>query len=167
MKQNTSFIKRMQDSSLLFGANASFVEALYEQYLLEPASVPVEWRDYFDSLQAAGVRDVAHSPIQRAFAAMPEATASPALSANADMERKQVYVLQLINSYRFLGLRVANLDPLARHEKPVIAELDPAYYGLNEADMDSTFATGSLVAASRLTLREILQLVRQDRKSVV
>ena len=161
MKQNTSFIKRMQDSSLLFGANASFVEALYEQYLLEPASVPVEWRDYFDSLQAAGVRDVAHSPIQRAFAAMPEATASPALSANADMERKQVYVLQLINSYRFLGLRVANLDPLARHEKPVIAELDPAYYGLNEADMDSTFATGSLVAASRLTLREILQLVRQ------
>lgn len=151
----------MQDSSPLFGANASFVEALYEQYLLEPAGVPVEWRGYFDSLQAAGIRDVAHSPIQRAFAAMPEATASPALSASADLERKQVYVLQLINSYRFLGLRVANLDPLARHEKPVIAELDPAYYGLNEADMDTTFETGSLVAASRLTLREILQLVRQ------
>ena len=76
-------------------------------------------------------------------------------------DRKQVAVLQLINAHRFLGVRIANLDPLARHAKPEVPELDPGYYGFTEADMDTTFETGSLVAAQRMTLREILQLLRQ------
>jgi len=29
------------------------------------------------------------------------------------MERKQVAVLQMINAHRFLGVRIADLDPLA------------------------------------------------------
>jgi 2-oxoglutarate dehydrogenase E1 component len=153
----------MQNSSLLFGINAPFVEELYEQYLADPNSVPREWRSYFDALPplADGAHDLAHSQIQRAFAALPKAAAGPVLSADAELERKQVYVLQLINAHRFLGVRVANLDPLNRHAKPVVAELDPAYYGLAEADMDTTFDTGSLVGGARMTLREILKLLRQ------
>ena len=51
-------------TSLLFGGNAPFVEELYEKYLDNPASVPGEWRDYFDKLKAAGVeRD---APMQAA-----------------------------------------------------------------------------------------------------
>jgi 2-oxoglutarate dehydrogenase E1 component len=153
----------MQDSSLLFGANASFIEELYEQYLVDPNTVPVAWRSYFDALPSLpnGALDQAHSQIQRAFAALPKAAASPVLAADAELERKQVYVLQLINAHRFLGVRVANLDPLNRHAKPVIAELDPAYYGLNESDLYTTFDTGSLVGSARMTLSEILRLLRQ------
>lgn len=154
---NTNYNKRMQDSSQLFAA--SFVEALYEQYLHDPASVTAEWRNYFDALptwQGAALEQP-HQPVQRAFAALPMADAAP----DMDHERRQVKVLQLINAHRFLGLRVANLDPLARHEKPVVPELDPAYYGLSESDMDTTFETGSLVSAARMTLREIMQLLRQ------
>ena len=153
----------MQDSSLLFGINAPFVEELYEQYLIDPNSVPKEWRSYFDALQSApgAAHDVPHSQIQRAFAALPKTTVSAARTADAELERKQVYVLQLINAHRFLGVRVANLDPLARHAKPVVAELDPAHYGLGEIDMDTTFDTGSLVGGARMTLREILKLLRQ------
>lgn len=77
------------------------------------------------------------------------------------MTGKQVSVLQLINAHRFLGLRVANLDPLARYTKPVVPELDPAHYGLIDADLDTTFNTGSLVASSRMRLRDILQLLRE------
>ena len=36
-------------TSLLFGGNAPFVEELYENYLDNPASVPGDWRDYFDN----------------------------------------------------------------------------------------------------------------------
>ncbi len=153
----------MQDSSLLFGTNAPFVEELYEQYLVDPNSVPKAWRGYFDALPplANGAHDESHSTIQRAFASLPKAAAGPVLAADAELERKQVYVLQLINAHRFLGVRVANLDPLNRHAKPVIAELDPAHYGLGEADMDTTFDTGSLVGGARMTLREILKLLRQ------
>jgi 2-oxoglutarate dehydrogenase E1 component len=152
----------MQNSSALFGGNAPFVEALYEQYLLDPTRVTAEWRHYFDALPAWSktATEQAHTPIQHSFEALPKALTQGA-APDADHERKQVKVLQLINAHRFLGLRVANLDPLNRHAKPVIAELDPAFYGLGESDMDTTFDTGSLVAAARLTLREILQLLRQ------
>ena len=153
----------MQGSSLLFGTNAPFVEELYEQYLVDPDSVPKEWRSYFDALPALpnGIQDKAHSAIQRSFAALPKALASGAITPDAELERKQVFVLQLITAHRFLGVRVANLDPLNRHAKPVIPELDPVFYGLDEDDMDTTFETGSLVGGARMTLREILKLLRQ------
>jgi len=158
-----NYMQAMRDNSQLFGMNDVFVEGLYEEYLANPASVSAEWRAYFDGLkQASGAQqEIAHSPIQRAFAALPAAIAAPGAAPDADVARKQVAVLQLINAHRFLGVRVANLDPLARHARPEVPELDPAHYGLGEADMDATFATGSLVGAQRMTLREILQLVRQ------
>ena len=43
-------------TSLLFGGNAPFVEELYENYLDNPASVPSEWRDYFDKLASISQR---------------------------------------------------------------------------------------------------------------
>ncbi len=160
MNEPENFLKKMQQNSLLFGANAPFVEELYEQYLLNPGMVPDDWRKYFDAMQLnSSVRDVAHSAIQRAFLTLP--SSNNPTTADADLARKQTFVLQLINAYRFLGARVANLDPLARHAKPVIAELDPSHYGLGETDMDSTFDTGSLVSGARMTLREILKLLRQ------
>ncbi len=69
--------------------------------------------------------------------------------------------MQLINAYRFLGVRIAELDPLKRHPAPDVAELNPSYYGLSEADIDATFFTGSLVGGVRMTLREILQRLRR------
>ena len=163
MNEPTNFLKLMQDSSLLFGSNAPFIEELYEQYLLDPNAVPAAWRAYFDALPALpnGAHDVAHSLIQSAFLALPKVKASGTTPSNADLERKQVFVLQLINAHRFLGVRVANLDPLHRHAKPVIPELLPAHYGLDEVDLYTTFDTGSLVGGARMTLSEILKLLRQ------
>ncbi len=155
-------MQAMRDTSQLFGMNNVFVEGLYEDYLVNPAAVSEAWRSYFDALQEPGSapRDVAHSPIQRAFAAFP-GNASSLSPQDVGLERKQVAVLQLINAHRFLGVRIANLDPLNRHAKPEVPELDPAHYGFTAADMDATFETGSLVGAPRMTLREIVQLLRQ------
>ena len=156
-----SLMETMQVNSLLSGANAAFVEEIYESYLADPASVTPEWRAYFDALQAGkAAHDVAHSPVQRAFAALPKSVQN-ADAADVTLERKQVAVLQMINAHRFLGVRVANLDPLARHAKPEVPELTLAHYGFTDADMDTTFETGSLVAAQRMTLREIVQFLRQ------
>jgi len=156
-----NYLSQMRGTSLLFGANAAFIEDLYEQYLANSASISKEWRDYFDAQQSSGAaRDVAHSPIQQAFLALPKAGAS-AIAPDADLERKQVFVLQLINAHRFLGARVANLDPLSRHAKSEVPELDPAYYGFTAADLNSTFDTGSLVGGARMTLSEILKLLQQ------
>jgi 2-oxoglutarate dehydrogenase E1 component len=37
-------------SSHIAGGNATYVEDLYESYLLDPNGVPEQWRDYFDKL---------------------------------------------------------------------------------------------------------------------
>ena len=159
--QHINTMQALWATSQLSGGNNAFVESLYEDYLADPAGVPTAWRAYFDSLQSAsgGAHDVAHSPIQRGFAALPTQRSQSA--PHSDDDRKQASVLQLINAHRFLGVRVADLDPLKRYAKVPIAELNPAYYNLVEADYDCTFNTGSLVGGARLTLREILQRLRR------
>jgi len=158
-----NYMQAMSASSPLFGMNDVFVEGLYEDYLANPAAVSDIWRAYFDALQSTpgATREVAHSPVQRAFAELPQVGVCGVFIHEADLESKQVRVMQLINAHRFLGVRVANLDPLNRYVKPVVAELELRHYGLSELDMDSTFDTGSLVAGARMTLREILKLMRQ------
>ena len=44
-------MKEFLSNSYLFGANAPFIEELYEAYLDNPQSVPEQWREYFDKLQ--------------------------------------------------------------------------------------------------------------------
>jgi 2-oxoglutarate dehydrogenase E1 component len=159
-EQSKNYMQAMSESSSISGGNNVFVEGLYEDFLRNPASVSAEWRAYFEQMVAGSkTPDVAHSQIQRNFAALPTVSAAPALQT--DDSRKQASVLQLINAHRFLGVRIADLDPLARHAKPQVAELNPAYYNLDEADLDSTFNTGSLVGGARMTLREILQRLRR------
>ncbi len=148
-------------TSYLFGSNAPFIEDQYDLYLQDPAAVTPDWRAYFDALQktaGALAHDVAHTPIIESFAAMAR---QPRPTAVAAVEHThQVGVLQLINAHRFLGNRNAQLDPLERHPLPVVPELDPAHYGLTDADLDAVFDTGSLVGPARATLREILEAVR-------
>ena len=139
----TSVMKSMFDSSMLFGANASYIENLYEMYLTDQNSVSSTWRSYFDDLKKFpsvgwGSKDIAHNQTL-------QSPASPLLSDsqnavnNINLAQKQVAVLRIINAHRFLGVRYANLDPLNRHLKPDVAELDPAFYGLTETDMGITF----------------------------
>ncbi|HQS81891.1 MAG TPA: 2-oxoglutarate dehydrogenase E1 component [Thiobacillus sp.] len=69
----------------------------------------------------------------------------------------QVAVLRLINAYRYLGVRRAELDPLRRFEPPPTPELDPEHYGLTEADLTREFESGSLFGVERTTLADIVQ----------
>ena len=135
-------------NSYLFGGNAPFVEELYENYLDNPGSVPDEWRDYFDKLaQMPGnvARDVPHAPVVAAFAEQAKQGGfRPAAGGGSQVDdKKQVGVLQLINAYRFMGTRWANLDPLKRMPRPELPELEPSFYGFSDADKNATFNVGS------------------------
>ena len=46
----SEFLDRLRQSSAYFGANAPFIEDLFEAYLKDPSSVPDEWRAHFDTL---------------------------------------------------------------------------------------------------------------------
>jgi len=156
----------MQQPSCLFSGNAPFLEALYESYLENPASVTEEWRAYFDGLQddaSAERRDKGHSKVRQEMIELTaDSTRAPVKVArgNDADATKQVAVLQLINAYRFRGHRQAHLDPLNQYDRPEVAELDPEFHGLSAADLDQVFNTGSLQGPDKATLREILDIVR-------
>jgi 2-oxoglutarate dehydrogenase E1 component len=161
-------MKQMLSNSYLFGTNTPYIEALYDSYLANPASVEPAWRDYFDklgTLPGAGNYngpDVAHYPIITSFAQRAKEGTLQASARIASSDGKQVKVLQLINAYRFLGNRWAQLDPLKRSERPSIPELEPSHYGFTEADLGQVFQTGSFAAVSgEATLREVLEACRQ------
>ncbi|MFO0388003.1 MAG: 2-oxoglutarate dehydrogenase E1 subunit family protein, partial [bacterium] len=159
-----------QQNSYLFGGNAPYVEELYEQYLNNPASVPDNWRAYFDKLQnvptpkGTDERDIAHAPVIESFAQRAKANAFLPRVASSDLSvaRKQVHVQTLIAAYRFLGSQWADLDPLKRQERPHIPELEPGFYDFTEADMDQTFSATNtyFTKADHMTLREIVQALR-------
>ncbi len=164
-------MKQLQGSSYLFGGNAPYVEELYERYLDNPKSVPDKWRAYFDQLQLVPAadgspdsRDVAHAPIVESFAQRAKANAFAPKVASSDLSvaRKQVHVQSIIAAYRFLGNRWANLDPLQRRERPPIPELEPGFYDLTEADMDTEFsAANTYFGQEQMTLREIVKALRE------
>ena len=159
-------MKQFLGNSYLFGANAPFIEALYEAYLGDPQSVEPRWRGYFDELQRLddGPRDVSHAEIQERFARLARERRPAAVVAGgvpSQLSEKQFAVLQLIAAYRFQGARHAAVDPLGRQEIPYIAELDPAYYGLSESDMDAVFNTGTLFAPREMKLKDILKFLKE------
>ena len=155
-------MKQMLGNSYLFGSNAPFIEALYEAYLKDPGSVEPRWRGYFDELQRLddGAPDVSHAEVQERFARLARERGPAAAGPSPQALQNQFAVLQLISAYRFQGCRVADVDPLRRMEKPVIAELDPAFYGLTENDYDKVFDSGTLHIAQNSTLRDILQALK-------
>ncbi len=160
-------MKQMLANSYLFGANAPFIEELYEKYLENPGAVDAAWRDYFDKLAnlpgvgAYNGPDVPHMPIIMSFAQRAKEGSLHVAKASGASGEKQTKVLQLINAYRFLGNRWAQLDPLKRHPRPEVAELEPSYYGFTEADLSTTFRTGSFdMGVEEATLREILEALR-------
>ena len=153
--------KDLLGNSYLFGSNAPFIEALYDRYLEDPEKVEPRWRDYFDTLQRLddGPRDVSHAAVQEAFAEQARLPAAAVVGTH-QLSDKQYSVLQLIGAYRFQGARLAQLDPLGRQEPPVIAELDPATYGLGDADLDTMFGSGSLIGPREMSLRDIISLLK-------
>jgi len=164
-------MKQLQANSYLFGGNAPYVEELYERYLDNPGSVPEKWRAYFDQMQLVPAadgspdsRDVAHAPIVESFAQRAKANAFAPKVASSDLSvaRKQVHVQSIVAAYRFLGNRWANLDPLQRRERPAIPELEPVFYDLTEADMDTVFsASNTYFGQDQMTLREIVKALRE------
>jgi 2-oxoglutarate dehydrogenase E1 component len=162
-----SSLKDQYASTPLFGSNASAVEAMYEQYLSDPGSVPKAWREYFESLGDPGT-EIAHSGIReellesardggRARQMRPGGRKLSGSSAE-----KQAAVARLIQVYSLRGHQIADLDPLGLMERRVPGVLKLDYLGLTEADMDTEFYTGGLAGSgnSRMKLRDIIALLR-------
>ena len=162
----STVFKHQYDTSHLQGANATYVEWLYEQYLAEPGSVPAEWRTYFGTLTPSSP-ETPHGPIVQAVAErLRKRTAGSPPGAPADGApaiEKQAAVSRLIQVYSLRGHQIADLDPLGLWERPVPAVLSFDFLGLDEADLTREFSTGGLAGTgnTRMKLGDILALLKQ------
>jgi len=182
---SANLLKEFQATSPFSGGNAAFIEELYEKYLLDPASVAAGWRTYFDSLKGREAGDVPHSIVidrieqaQRLNGHAHAAVAAPVSDAQA---HKQAGVLKLVTAYRSRGHLAAQLDPLDLEHtfppsdlealgllpRPAAPDLDPAFHGLTNADLDTEFSTGSLAGPQRLKLRDLVTLLKATYASSI
>jgi 2-oxoglutarate dehydrogenase E1 component len=177
----SALLQLFRSSSAFYGGNAAFIEDLYEHYLKDPESVDLAWRQRFDAIhhEAANesapdasppgetrAHDIPHGPVRENFARLASESRNRAHSRHtAHLEpaaaEKQSAVLRLINTYRYRGHQIADLDPLKLRPTPKVADLDPAYHNLEDGDLDQVFHTGSLYAPDRMPLHQILELLKR------
>ncbi|MDY0021384.1 2-oxoglutarate dehydrogenase E1 component [Arenimonas caeni] len=154
-----SLIKQFKQTSQLGGGNAAFIEDLYEQYLVDPDAVPAAWKTYFDGLKGREAGDVPHSAV---MARVQAAARAPLVAGGLDEEaaRKQAAVGKLITAYRSRGHLGARLDPLGMMARPEAPDLDLAFHGLGDADLDREFTADTWFAEPRFKLRDLLARLR-------
>lgn len=156
-----SWIIEKQQSAAFFGNNSSWLEQYYDLYLEDPQSVTPELQSLFKQFDQ-DEPDVRHLPIIEKFE---QAGRLPAGAGNvtgdAAHAQKQAAVLRLINSYRLRGHQKADLDPIKYSKRPDTPDLNLDFHGLSEADLNTSFNTGSLVAPDELKLRDIIDLLER------
>jgi 2-oxoglutarate dehydrogenase E1 component len=76
------------------------------------------------------------------------------------MLHKQMQIATLIRVHRVRGHLIADLDPLRWKQPELPPELDPATYGLTIWDLDREFLTGGVGGTDRLTLGNLLGVLR-------
>ncbi len=154
-----SLLKQFAQSSQL-GANAAYIEDLYEQYLVAPDSVGPKWKAYFDGIRGRDTQDVPHSAVIDAIAeAGRQAARGIATVPGAGDERERA-VGRLITAYRSRGHLGADLDPLGMMDKPEAPDLGLAFHRLSDADLGDEFSTGGVAGQPRMKLRDLLALLK-------
>ena len=127
----------MSDTSLASRWNLDAVEAAYEHWQRDPASVDEKWRIFFEGFELGE-------------------------SGGARLAGSQglTGVVQLISTYRDLGHLIAHLDPLSDPPSH-FSLLELSEFGLREEDLDRAFDTSPFVGLGRVSLRQLVSALRE------
>ena len=113
----SDLLKFFQETSALYGANALYIEDLYEQFLEDADSVEQSWRETFSRLSDDNKRDIAHSPVIARFIQLASSNSSRISELQGFTEesvKKQSSVARLINHYRAHGHQMAKNNSVSQ-----------------------------------------------------
>ncbi len=126
--------------------NLELIEANHQRWSDDPNSVDATWQAFFEGYELA-----------QAGLGQP----APARRRGRSPNEAQAAVTRLIDAYREVGHYLADLDPLGLAPPGDAGGLlDPAYYGLTEADLDRTFSP-TLFDPPQATLRDLIAALRE------
>jgi 2-oxoglutarate dehydrogenase E1 component len=143
----------MKDFSYITNSHPAFIENLYRDFVQDPNSVDPEMKKFFEGFDFAVNygKAGANGNGNGASAAPTEAPASSGIDW-----RKEVSAYRLILGYRNKGHLIAKTNPI-RPRKDRGANLDLAFFGFSEEDLDKSFHAGNLIGLGTTTLRNILK----------
>jgi len=127
------------------GANAEYIDQLYEVFRESPESVSAEWRSFFYGFEHGATGTVQPTVPQDERGGCPP---------DSGIER-------LIQAYRLLGHLYADTDPLrlAPRERP--RELVPSYYGLDSGQLRQKVTQVSIDAEHALPVDEVIDTLER------
>ena len=178
-KNNNIFEK----TSFLGGNSSKFIEELYANYLEDPQSISIEWKDFFKGLndkkedilkttkgpswnpQVKKKIKLKIDPIQIDQHNNQEAII---VDTNSEKEKEQsVKAIALIRAYRIRGHLIAKLDPLEMMERKYLEDLHPADHGFKKEDYNKKIYVGAYMQNEYVTINEILSFFRKTYCSTI
>ncbi|MBY0355116.1 MAG: 2-oxoglutarate dehydrogenase E1 component [Rickettsiales bacterium] len=165
-------------STHLFGANALFIEELYDRYLKDRASVDASWQSFFDGMgdvqgrmsASWGTNDEQIIGAREETAAVKPAAAkdgTKAAAVDTGLLVRSIQALRMVNAYRVRGHLIADLDPLRHAASKYHPELDPKTYGFDDASMkEKVFLNGTL-GMQEATVAEVVSLLRETYSGTI
>ena len=135
-------------TSFLNGANATFIESLYQSWCQDSASVSPDWQNFFHDLGTP-------SEIPEAFYTQ-RVDEYHVTQGMLDSLR----ALMMIRTFRVRGHLVANLDPLGLEKRHAHPEVDPATYNFGPNDYNRPIFINNVLGIEWATLTEILGILR-------
>ena len=122
----------MDELSFLSSADTETIEELYRQYKLDPESIDLGWRRFFQGFEFSGK-----------------------LMPRADMKPDEFKVIDLINEYRKRGHLFTKTNPV-RARRTYSPTLHIENFGLLETDREQVFKAGSEIGIGDATLNSII-----------
>ncbi len=131
-------------------ANADLLEEMHRVWLDNPDAVDPTWRAFFQGFTLGNTGTGLGSPIEGETAG----------GVTIVDSLKQSHVHALVNAYRSIGHLESSLDPLGGPPPPS-PKLALAEFGLEEADLDTSFDIGTYLGGGQMKLRDIVASLRE------
>jgi len=136
----------MKDFSYITNSHPAYIESLYQEFVQNPAAIDPDMKKFFEGFDFA---------IANGSAATAGSNGQASAPTDGIDWMKEIRVYRLILGYRNKGHLLAKTNPI-RARKDRGANLDLSFFGLSDADMNTTYQAGNLIGLGATTLRNIL-----------
>ena len=141
----------MKDFQYITGSHPQYIESLYNDFVKDPESIDPEMKKFFEGF------DFAVSSVKQngTSALVKDGTGTLSTSAPSGIDwMREVKAYRMMLGYRNKGHLLAKTNPI-RKRKDRGANIELAFYGFTEADLDKEFHAGQLIGLGTTTLRAI------------
>ena len=145
----------MKDFQYITGSHPQYIESLYTDFTKDPNSVDPEMKKFFEGFDFAVSSGSVAGNTSTSLSAANGASTSLSTSPSVDW-MKEIMAYRMILGYRNKGHLLATTNPI-RKRKDRGANIELAFYGFSEADLDKEFYAGQLIGLGKTSLRNIQQ----------